>query len=344
MSTDIVMDAGSYKTILYSNSKVVLEESSAVSVNSDTYKPICFGDDAKKMFGKTSDNVTTVFPIDRGVISEYDVAEAMVVNFIKKAFGNKIIKPRIIVVVPSGVTTVQHHSLANAVAAAGCRNISTIENSIATALGLGIDFNKAHGSMIIDLGAGTTDIATISLGGIHYNDSVRVGSIDFDDDIEKYIRYNKNILIGGQTAELIKRSVGCAIDRDFEVTITAKGKHLLTGLPEEFEISSTEVREAISEHLNIIAISAQSVIEKTDPDIVADISTDGIYLVGGGASLFGIDKFLSDYLGVKVNFIDNPLKSALKGADMVLKNPKLIKNSDYQYRSIQSLIIENDEI
>ena len=344
MSTDIVMDAGSYKTILYSNSNVVLEESSAVSVDSDTYEPLCYGDEAKRMFGKTPEKITTVFPIDRGVVSEYDVAEAMVVNFIKKAFGSRIVKPRIIVVVPSGVTTVQHHSLANAVAAAGCRNISTIENSIATALGLGIDFEKAHGSMIIDLGAGTTDIATLSLGGIHYNDSIRIGSIDFDDDIEKYVRYNKNILIGGQTAEHIKRSVGCAIERDFEVTITAKGKHLLTGLPEEFEISSKEVNLAIQEHLNMIAKAVQSVIEKTAPDIVADISKDGIYLVGGGARLFGIDKFLSDYLGVKVNFVDDPLKSALKGADMVLKNPKLIKNSDYQYRSIQSLIIENDEI
>ncbi len=344
MPTDIVMDAGTYKTVLYSGGKIVLEQPSAVSVDSETWEPISFGTEAKATFGRTPESVTTVFPFERGVISDYNVAEEMIVHFIKKAFGNKILKPRIIVVVPSGVTTVQHHSLANAVAAAGCRKISTIENTIAAAVGLGIDLEKPHGSMIVDIGGGTTDIATLSMGGVVQSDTLRVGSIDFDDDIVKLVRREKNMLIGGQTAEKIKRAVGGAIKRDFDVTITAKGRHLFTGLPQTFEVSSSEIYEAILDHLHMICAGCQSVLEKTDPDVVADISADGIYLLGGGARLFGMDKMLSDYLDIKVNFIDDPRRGALHGADRVLKNPKLVKNSDYQMRSIQNLIVNPEDL
>jgi len=344
MPTDIVMDAGSYKTVLYSGGKIVLEQPSCVSVDSDTWEPIHFGTKAKETFGRTPDSITTVFPFERGVISDYNVAEEMIVHFIKSAFGNRVIKPRIIVVVPSGVTTVQHHSLANAVAAAGCRNISTIENSIATAVGLGIDLEKPHGSMIVDIGGGTTDIATISLGGVVQNDTIRVGSIDFDDDIIKLVRKEHNMLIGGQTAEAIKRSVGAAVKREFDVTMTAKGRHLFTGLPETFEVTSSEIYDAILDHLHMICKGCQSVLEKSAPDVVADISEDGIYLLGGGAKLFGMDKMLSDYLDIKVNLIDDPRRGALNGADKVLKKPKLVKNSDYQMRSIQNLIVDPEDL
>ncbi len=344
MPTDIVMDAGTYKTVLYSGGKIVLEQPSCVSVDTDTWEPLSFGDKAKATFGRTPDSVTTVFPFERGVISDYNIAEEMIVHFIKSTFGNRIIKPRIIVVVPSGVTTVQHHSLANAVAAAGCRNISTIENTIAAAVGLGIDLEKPHGSMIVDIGGGTTDVATLSMGGVVQNDTLRVGSIDFDDDIVKLVRREKNMLIGGQTAETIKRAVGGAIKRDFDVTITAKGRHLFTGLPETFEVSSTEIHESILDHLHMICACCQSVLEKTDPDIVADISADGIYLLGGGAQLYGMDKMLSDFLDIKVNLVNDPRCGALHGADRVLKNPKLVKNSDYQLRSIQNLIVDPEDI
>ena len=240
MATDIVMDAGTYKTVLYSNGKILLEEPSCVTVDSETWEPISFGKQAKETFGRTPESVTTVFPFERGVVSDYDVAEAMIVHFIKSTFGNRIIKPRIIVVVPSGVTTVQHHSLAQAVSSAGCRNVSTVENTVALAVGMGLDFTTPHGSMIVDIGAGTTDIATLSMGGIVHNESARVGSVDFDDDIAKYIRREKNILIGPLTAEYIKKTVGCAKKRDFDVTVTGKGRDIFSGLPKTFEISSTE--------------------------------------------------------------------------------------------------------
>jgi len=344
MATDIVLDAGTYKTTLFSNGRIMLEEPSAVAVDSYSYEPIAFGKEAKEMLGRTPDSITTVFPVEKGVISDYDIAESMIVHFIKKTFGNKIFKPRVIVIVPSGVTTVQHHSLANAVAAAGCRNISTIDNTVAAAVGLCFDIQKPRGSMIIDIGGGTTDISTLSLGGIAHQESLRVGSIDFDDDIEKYVRREKNILIGSQTAEKIKRTIGSAVKRDFDVTMTGKGRNIFTGLPETFKISSYEVYDAIYDHLQMICKNCQTVLEKTNPDIVADISVDGIKLIGGGARMYGMDTMLSDYLDVKVEFIDDPLRSPLAGAYKVLKNPKLLQNGQYQFKSIQNLIIDSENI
>lgn len=344
MATDIVMDAGTYKTVLYSNGKILLNEPSCVAVDSETYEPIAFGSKAKAMFGKTPDSVSVLFPIERGSVSEYNIAEEMVVHFIRETFGNKIVKPRVIVVVPGGVTTVQHHSIANAVAAAGCRNISTVENTIAAAIGLGIDFAKPVGNMIVDIGGGTTDIATVSLGGISQNDTLRIGSVDFDDAIIKYVRYNKNILIGGLTAEKIKKTIGTAQKREFDVTIKAKGRHIFNGLPQTFDISASEITEAISDQLQQIVNACRGVIEKTPPDIVADISKNGIYLLGGGAKLLGMEKYLEDKLSIKVNLIDDPKRSALQGANMVLKNPKIVTNSDYQYRSIQNLIVEEENL
>ncbi len=342
MPTDIVMDAGTYKTTLFSNGKTVLRQPSAALVDAETWVPIAFGEKAKAMLGRTSENYTTVFPLERGVVSDYDIMEQMVVHYIRTAFGNKIVKPRVIVIAPSGVTTVQHHSLANAVSAAGCRNISTVENTIAAAVGLGFDLTKPHGNMVVDIGGGTVDVATMSMGGIACNDVLRVGSIDFDDAIEKYVRLEKNILIGSQTAEYIKKTVGGAIGRDFSVTVTAKGRHAFSGLPQVFEISSGEVSEAINDHLHTILNGCRAVLEKTDPDIVSDISRDGLYLIGDGAKLFGMCEKLEKYLEVKVNFSPDYDNCVLRGAEAILKNPKIIQNSDYQYRAIKNLIVEQE--
>lgn len=343
MSTDIVLDAGTYKTVLYSAGKVVLEQPSAVAVDSETYEPIAFGEEAKRMFGKTPASVSVIFPIERGAVSDYELAEEMIVHFIKSTFGNRIVKPRVIAVVPSDVTTVQHHSVANAISAAGCRNISTIESTVASAVGLDIDISKPNGNMIVDIGGGTVNIATVSMGAVAQNDTLRLGSIDFDDAIIKYVRYSKNVLIGGQTAEHIKRTIGSAITREFDITMRAKGRNIFTGLPEVFTVSASEIYTAINDLVMQICSACQNVLESTDPDIVADISKNGIYLLGGGAKLYGMDACLEKYLSVKVNRVEDDTSGALKGAYKVLKNPSIIKNSDYQFRSIQKLIV-NDEI
>lgn len=343
MSTDIVMDAGTYKTVLYSAGKIVLQEPSAVAVNTNTWEPIAFGAEAKAMFGKTPESVTLVFPIERGAVSDYNLAEDMIAHFIKSTFGNRIVKPKVIAVVPSDVTTVQHHSVANAIAAAGCRNISTIESTIAATVGLGLELDRPNGNMIVDIGGGTVNIATTSMGGIAENDTLRLGSIDFDDAIIKYVRYAKNILIGGLTAEYIKCTVGGAMPRKFDVTMRAKGRNLFSGLPETFEIKASEVYEAISDLTLQIANACQNVLENTEPDIVSDVSKNGIYLLGGGARLYGMPEFLEKQLSNKINFIDDPNRGPLNGAYKVLKKPEIIKNSDYQFRSIQKLIV-NDEL
>lgn len=340
MSLDFVIDAGTANTVLFADGKIVLDEPSVVTVDTATWEPLHFGKKAKEMVGRTPESMTTVFPIERGVIADYDVAESMIKYFMKKAFNNKIIKPRVVIAAPSGVTAVQHHSIAGAVIAAGGRNVITIESPMAAALGMGVDFSKPHGSLIVDIGAGTTDIAAISMGGISECDSVRIASQDFDDAIMKYVRKEYNILIGHITAENIKLQVGSVQNRQFEITMRGKGRNQFTGLPEAFEITSNEVCTALAEVAYSICRAVASVIEKTQPDILADVMSDGIYLTGGGAQIFGMAELMSEQLSAPVRLVENPSHSVVRGAAKVLKNPSLLKNSDFQFRAMQNLIVE----
>lgn len=319
MPTDIVMDAGTYKTVLYSGGKIVLEQPSAVSVDSETWEPISFGTEAKATFGRTPESVTTVFPFERGVISDYNVAEEMIVHFIKKAFGNKILKPRIIVVVPSGVTTVQHHSLANAVAAAGCRKISTIENTIAAAVGLGIDLEKPHGSMIVDIGGGTTEVAVISYRDIVTAKSSRIAGDDFDEAIIEYIRKKHNVLIGERTAEELKIKIGSAMSYDGEGAMDVRGRNLVDGLPKNIEVTSEDVREAISECVSQIVDAVRVTLEKTPPELLSDIVDNGIMLTGGGALLRELDKLIEKETKIPVHIAPYPMDCVAAGMGMCLE-------------------------
>ena len=320
MPTDIVMDAGTYKTTLYSDGKIMLEQPSAVCVDTDTWEPVCFGDKAKEMFGRTGDMYTTVFPVERGVVSDYDLMEKMVVHFIKTAFGSKIVKPRVIVIAPSGVTTVQHHSLANAVAAAGCRNISTVENTVAAAVGLGIDLTKAHGSMIVDIGGGTSEVAVISLGGIVVSKSVRCAGDACDAAIINYIKKRYNLLIGERTAESIKIQIGTAYPIDRNETMQIKGRNLMSGLPENVNITSDEVREALAEPLSRIVDAVRWTLEQTPPELAADIIDHGITLTGGGALLRGLDQLIHKETGMPVFIAEYPLDCVVEGTGKILEN------------------------
>ncbi|HHW46228.1 MAG TPA: rod shape-determining protein [Clostridiales bacterium] len=340
MSTNIGIDLGSSKTILFSGSNIVLEEPSVAIVDTDTWEPLYFGEKAFKMVGRTSEYYTAVFPIEYGVIADYGVAEQMVRYFMRKAFGNRILKPKVIVTVPSGVTSVQHRWAAKAVEASGARNVLTIESPIAAAIGLGIDFSKPRGNMIIDIGAGTTDIAVISMGGIATCDSARVASSDFDNAIIRHIRKEHNMQIGLQSAQNIKKQIGSVVPRPIEIAIQAKGSNLFTGMPQIFEVTSSEIYEALKEPALNICKAIQAVLEKTEPDLVSDILQDGIMLTGGGALIYGMEQLLSEYLGARVTIAPDPLHSVVKGAITALKNPELLKNGNYRLRSIQDLIIE----
>jgi rod shape-determining protein MreB len=264
----------------------------------------------------------------------------MLKEYMTEAFGNKILRPRILATLPAGLTELQHHSLSNVLESAGGRNITVIESPLAIAFGLGLDFSSPHGSLIVDIGAGTTDIAVISMGDIAVCNSVKTASFDIDAQIIRYIRKEFNIEIGKLTAESIKIKVGSAVERDVEIAVIAKGRNVFTGLPESFEITSTEVYEAIRDTINTICNAIREVLNKTDPDLVADIMADGMYLAGGGSLLLGFPQKISEYLGIKVHHLSDPTHSVVKGAAVALKNSNLLKNVDYQMRSIKELEIE----
>ncbi|MBQ5810794.1 MAG: rod shape-determining protein [Clostridia bacterium] len=340
MAIDIAVDLGTSKTILYSGSKVVLEQPSVATVDTDTWEPLYFGDDAYKMIGRIPETLSTVFPLSRGAISDYNITEAMLTHYMRMAFGQRIIKPRVIISVPTGLTTVQHRSIANAVEAAGGRNTCIIESPVASAIELGAQFEQARGCMVIDIGAGITDIAVLSMGGLVEHISENTASNDFDDAIMKYVQRERHILIGLQTARNIKTQIGSALHRNVEVAATAKGQNLFSGLPHTFEITTNEVHNALKPCLDAICRAVRKVTEKTPPDVLADVMADGIHLTGGGSLLYGMDTLLSEFTGIPVKRAENPGQTAVRGAGKALKNPKLIQNGDYLFRSIQELIIE----
>ena len=340
MAMEIGIDIGSSKTVIFSSSKVVLELPSVVTVDSESWEPVYFGEKAKQTMGRTPDSLECVMPIKHGVIAEYDIAEAMLKEYISKAFGNKIVRPKMMATLPVGLTELQHHSMSNVVESAGGRNISVIESPLAIAFGLGLDFSKPHGYLIVDIGAGTTDIAVISMGGIAACDSFKTASFDFDTQIMKYIRKEYNIEIGALMAETIKKQIGTVVERPVEIAMVAKGRNVFTGLPESFEITSSEVYEAIKETADSICNAIRSVLSKTDPELTSDINTDGLYLTGGGSLIHGMDKLISDYTGTTVHTLDDPTHSVVRGAAVALRKPELLKNVNYQLRSIKELSIE----
>lgn len=340
MATEIGIDLGTSKTVIFSSSKVVLELPSIVTVDNESWEPVYYGEKAKQTLGRTPESLVCVSPIERGVISDYDIAELMLKKYMNQAFGNKIVRPRIVASVPVGLTELQHHSLANVIESSGGRNITVIESPLAVAFGLELDFSKPHGTLIVDIGAGTTDIAVISMGGISVCDSFKTASGDFDTQIARYIRKEFNIEIGPLMAEAIKIQIGSVIERPVEIAMVARGRNVFTGLPESFEITSSEVYEAIKETADTICNAIRSVLSKTDPDLVADINEDGLYLTGGGSQLYGMDAFLADFIGTSVHKLEDPSHSVVRGAAVTLKQPNLLKNVNYQLRSIKELIIE----
>ena len=332
MATEIGIDLGSSKTVIFSSSKVVLELPSIVTVNSETWEPVYYG-------GRTPDSLVCVSPIEHGIISDYEIAEMMLKEYMHQAFGNKILRPRIMATLPAGLTELQHHSLSNVVESGGGRDISVIEGPLAVAFGLGLDFSKPHGYLIVDIGAGTTDIAVISMGGIAACDSFKIASYDFDAQIIKYIRKEYNIEVGPLMAESIKKQIGTVVERPIEVAIVAKGRNIFTGLPESFEITSSEIYEAVKETADSICNAIRHVLTRTDPELVADIKADGLYLTGGGALINGMDKLIADYTGTAVHLLEDPIHSVVRGAAAALRNPELLKNVNYQMRSIKELEI-----
>ncbi len=340
MSIDIAIDLGTSKTVIFGNSRIILEEPTAVTVDSDTFEPVFFGTDAKATMGRTPDSLTCIHPIEHGAIADYDIAHAMLSKYMLDSFGSKIIRPQIIACLPTGLTEVQHKFMGKVIEESGGRNVTVIETPLAAALGVGIDFDEPSGSMVVDIGAGTTDIASISLGGIAQCDSFKLASNDFDDAIIKYVRRTYNVEIGPLTAESIKIQVGSVVQRPVDITMVAKGRNILSGLPESFEISSRQIYDTVFDIAVSICNAVRKVIEKTDPDVVSDIMESGINLSGGGALINGMAEFMGEFLGTKVILCADPTHCVIRGAAIALKHPKILKNLNYQARSMKELIIE----
>ncbi len=341
MPTNIGIDLGSYKTVISTTNSLLLEQPSVVAVDVDTFEPIAFGEKAYNMIDKNPPSIEIVYPIEKGVVADYELTEKMLKAFMAEAFSNKILKPQIMVAMPFGVTSVQHRSVAKAIELSGGRNVKTIEAPLADAIAFKLDFSRPRGYLVVDIGAGTTDIAAISMGGFVKSASIPVASFDFDASIIRYAKKKYGVNIGRLTAEEIKKDIGGIMPRNITLTKKASGMENYGRKPRVFEITSEDVRVAIKDNVKQIYQSIRSMLENTPPDIVADIARGGMYLTGGGAELYGMKEYFESKLGIKVHLYESPSRSVAKGTALALKHPKLTENGDYQYRALADLILDD---
>lgn len=309
-NADLGIDLGTASVLVYVKNKgVVLKEPSVVAFDKDTNKIRAIGEEARLMIGRTPGTIQAVRPLRHGVISNYTVTEKMMKYFIQKATGRKLFsrKPRVAVCVPSGVTEVERKAVLDATYQAGARDVSIIEEPIAAAIGAGIDISKPCGNMIVDIGGGTTDIAVISLGGTVVSDSIKIAGDDFDEAIARYIKKNHGLAIGERTAEDIKIKIGSAYRRIEEDSMEIKGLNVLSGLPNTITVTSTEMEEALREPTGQIVDAIKSVLEKTPPELSADIAERGIVLTGGGSMLRGLEDLIETKTGIETNTANEPL-------------------------------------
>ncbi|MBE6952489.1 MAG: MreB/Mrl family cell shape determining protein [Ruminococcaceae bacterium] len=319
--SDIGIDLGTATILVYIKGKgIVLREPSVVALNKENGKLLAVGSEAQKMLGRTPGNIVAIRPLRDGVISDYEVTQRMIKEFIKKVCGFRLVKPRIVICVPSGITEVEERAVFDAGLQAGARQVYLIEEPVAAAIGAGIDISKPNGNMIVDIGGGTTDIAVISLGGIVESASIKIAGDRFDEAIIRYIKRKHNVLIGERTAEELKIKIGCVYPRPEEIAMDVKGRCLMTGLPKVFMVTSTEILEAFEEVTINIIEAVHSVLEHTPPELVSDISTNGITLTGGGSLVYGFDKLLSSHTGIEAHIADDAVSCVAFGTGKALDN------------------------
>ena len=318
---DIGIDLGTATVIAYIKGKgIVLREPSVVAVDNNTGDVLAVGQEARRMLGRTPGNIIATRPLKDGVISDYTVTEKMLKYFINKIGGKSIFAPRIMICIPSQVTEVEKIAVIDAASQAGARKVYLIEEPIAAAIGAGIDISKPCGNMIVDIGGGTTDIAVISLGGSVVSTSIKVAGDKFDEAVVKYIKKKHNVIIGDRTAEELKVNIGCVYPKIQDVEMDIRGRDLGTGLPKTLTISSSEMMEALIEPAMMIVDAVHSVLEKTPPELAADISDKGIYMTGGGSLLDGLDKLLKEKTGINVMIAQDTVSCVALGTGKALDN------------------------
>ena len=328
LSKDIGIDLGTANTLVYMKGKgIIMREPSVVAVDTKTDEVRCVGGEAKAVIGRTPGSIVAVRPLKDGVIADFDVTANMLENFLKQACGNSMFsRPRVVICIPSGVTEVERRAVREATLKAGARQVSVIEEPMAAAIGAGLPISEPTGSMIVDIGGGTAEIAVISLGGIVASRSVRMAGDMFDQAIIAFIKRMYNLLIGERTAEQIKIEIGSAYVLEEELTMEIKGRNLADGLPKNITIRSEEVREALSEALSRVVRAVKETLEHTPPELSADIIDHGITLTGGGALLRGLDKLIQSATGIDVHVAENPLDCVAAGTGAVLDNLELLRS------------------
>ena len=318
---DIGIDLGTATVIAYVKGKgIVLREPSVVAVDNNTGEVVAVGEEARRMLGRTPGNIVATRPLREGVISDYTVTEKMLKYFINKVGGKTLFAPRIMICIPSRVTEVEKKAVIDAATNAGARRVYLIEEPIAAAIGAGIDISKPCGNMVVDIGGGTTDIAVISLGGSVVSTSIKVAGDKFDEYVAKYIKKKYNLAIGERTAEELKVNVGCVYPKIQDVEMDVRGRDLTQGLPTTVTIHSSEMLEALQEPALMIVDAVHSVLERTPPELAADISDKGIYMTGGGCLIDGLDKLLQEKTGINVMIAQDAVSCVALGTGKALDN------------------------
>ena len=311
---DIGIDLGTASVLVYVKNKgIVLNEPSVVAMDKNTGKLLKVGEEARQMLGRTPGNIVAIRPLREGVISDYDMTERMLKEFLRKVAGFMVFKPRVIICVPSGITEVEERAVVDAGIQSGCRRVYLIEETVAAAIGAGIDITKPDGHMVVDIGGGTADIAVISLGGVVESASIKVAGDQFNEAVVKYMRRKHNILVGEGTAEKMKIAIGCVYPKEEETFMDVKGRCLLTGLPKTITVSSAEMLEAFEEPTESILESIHAVLERTPPELVADVSTNGIMMTGGGSLVSGFDKLITSRTGIATSVAENAIACVAEG-------------------------------
>jgi len=329
-SNDIGIDLGTANTLVYVKDRgIVLREPSVVAVQTGTKRILAVGEEAKRMLGRTPGNITAIRPMKAGVIADFEITEAMLRYFIKKVHNRrKMVRPRIIIAVPSDITEVEKRAVKDSATRAGAREVFLIEEPMAAAIGVGLPVQEPAGNMIVDIGGGTTEVALISLAGIVFSRSVRVGGDQMDECIVQYMKRVYNLMIGERTAEEIKITMGSAYPLEGgEITAEVKGRDLVAGLPKTLTITSEEIREALQEPISAILDAIRVTLERCPPELSSDLVDRGMVLAGGGALLHGIDKLIAEQTGLPVHVADDPLSAVAEGTGVVLNELNFLRRS-----------------
>ena len=319
---DVGIDLGTSSVLVYvSNKGIVLREPSVVAVEKITGRIMAIGEEARRMLGRTPGNIIAIRPLRDGVISNFDITQRLLQHFLKKVVGTRILfKPKVVVCVPSGVTQVEKRSVIDATESAGARYAYLIDEPIAAAIGAGIDISQPRGNMVLDIGGGTTDVAVISLRDAVLSESIKIAGDKFNGSIVRYMRKKHNLLIGERTAEEMKIRIGSAYPRKEQLFIDVRGRNLISGLPQAIVVGSNEMIDALEEPLQSILESVRSIFEKTPPELASDIAENGICLTGGGALLYGMDKFIAEHTKVPCYVAEDPISCVAIGTGKVLEN------------------------